>query len=383
MAVQLRFNKNGKFKIMLMGDPHESCSVGKVNVQKTKDFLVFMNMALDEIEPDLVVFMGDNVKADNMGCLNDKIAEITKPIRSRNIPLAVVIGNHDLEAEVNDIYSHFSVYKKYERSVIPDFKYLSPRGDYNAVIKSSVGNKDAFNLWLMYSGNHAPSGYNSYYDFVRDEQIKWYEQTEAQLKKSNNGKTVPAMLFQHIPVPEEYRLLKEVSPLRMCVDAVKGLNGYKSKYFVLDKSTGVKGYMGEAPCPPDYNNGQFESWRKTGDIKAAFFGHDHMNDFIGKVDGITLAQCKLSGFHPYGDGLGQAVRVVELDEKHPEDFRTYMCRYRDIVGNFCQSIHGETRIMQDRVSTRFEAAVKTAAVLSTAGALALSAFKIHKKVGKK
>ena len=85
----------------------------------------------------------------------------------------------------------------------------------------------------------------------------------------------------------------------MAFDGVYGQNGHKGRFYTLDKKTGVKGYMGEAPCPPDHNGGEVDSWLKTGDIFAAFFGHDHMNDFVGEVDGILLGQTKCSGFHIY------------------------------------------------------------------------------------
>lgn len=381
MACDLKFNSNGKFKIMLLGDPHEAYSLNKNMRKKTKDFLIFLNMALDELEPDLVVYMGDNTSADNTGNLRDKIEEITKPVRMRKIPIAVILGNHDLESEVSDLDTHYSIYREYVNSVIPSNNSLSCRGDYNVVIKSFDGNKDVFNLWFMYSGNKAPEEYNSYYDFVRCEQIEWYEQNAEALKLKNSGKTVPAMLFQHIPVPEEYKLLTEVHPYRKYFDAVAGLHSKKGRYYVLNRSTGVQGYLGEAPCPPDINNGQFASWKKTGDIVAAFFGHDHMNDFIGTVDGITLAQCKTSGFRCYGDGLRQAVRIIELDEKYPTDFNTYMCSYRDIVGNYSQSVHGETRIMPDRVSTCFERSLKTVAGAAAVGIVIKSVSKIIKKAG--
>ena len=39
----------------------------------------------------------------------------------------------------------------------------------------------------------------------------------------------------------------------------------KGKFYTLNK-TNACGYMGEAPCTPSYNNGQFNSWKKIGDV---------------------------------------------------------------------------------------------------------------------
>ena len=163
--------------------------------------------------------------------------------------------------------------------------------------------------------------YNSRYAFVRTEQLDWYREKEKEIREKNGG-TVPAILFQHIPVPEEYRLLRRRSLLSMLYDGVEGQDNRKGAYYTLDKASRAEGYLGESPCAPDYNNGQFAAWKETGDIFAAFFGHDHMNDFVGMTDGIILGQCKTAGFHVYGDGLMQGVRVLDLDDRCPRKMKS-------------------------------------------------------------
>ena len=64
--------------------------------------------------------------------------------------------------------------------------------------------------------------------------------------------------------------------------------------------------LGEGPCPPDVNNGQFTSWVKTGDVIGAVFGHDHINDFVGDVDGIKLIQTRERAFRPTVTALTEA-----------------------------------------------------------------------------
>ena len=372
MPATLQFNKNGKFRIMLMGDPHERFDPAKGLDKRTKDFLVLENMALDELQPDLAVYMGDNTHADTVEGLRASVERITRPITSRNIPLGIIFGNHDFEAKVSDPWEYINAYRAYENTLFPaEDDALSERYDYHAVIKSSDGSRDAFNLWFMYSGNRASDEYASKYDFVRPEQIAWYEKEAAALKEKNGG-AVPAILFQHIPVPEEYELFDEVPAWRLPFDAIHGQDERSNKYYKLKK--GVSGFAGEAPCAPSVNSGQFDSWLKTGDVKAAFFGHDHMNDFVGEVRGITLGQCKLAGFHPYGDGTRQGVRVIDIDESAPERFITYMAYYRDLVGDRCQSITGPERLMHDRTGMTVEAVLKTAGAAACAVAVGAAGY---------
>lgn len=181
---------------------------------------------------------------------------------------------------------------------------------------------------------------------------------------------MPSLVFQHIPVCEEYLLLKEstvLNPYR-----VKGYGHLSDRYYV--KNDGCDGYLGEGPCTPDKNNGQFKSWIKQGDVIGAFFGHDHLNDFVGSVHGIVLGQTKCSGFHIYGDGLMQGVRMITLKENDPWSFETEMVRYRDFFGTKCNSIKGYM-LLPDRWHTNFETTLKVlgaaAAVTAvTAGAVA-------------
>lgn len=381
MKENLKF-KNGKFKIMLVGDPHEKAADETPRERAIlNDYLRLQNTALDKIQPDLVVFMGDNAGGDTIEDLQKAIRRIVSPIKERNIPLAVVFGNHDLEKKINDPQDHIDTYNEYENSRFTNASpFVSYRGDYNLYVYDEENNKPIYNLWFMYSGNRAPKEYHSKYDFVRPEQIEWYEESCQKIAEENGGEVLPALLFQHIPVPEEYRLLKEVGPCSLLFDGVPGLNGKHGKYFVLDrKNTDVMGYMGEAPCPPDYNSGQFDSWKNMGDIKGAFFGHDHMNDFVGTVDGIALGQVKLSGFRQYGDGLMQGVRVIELDSSDLSSFDTYMRYYRDMIGSDCESIHGSLKWLSDRQSVKLETSLKVLGV----GAAVAAPFVLYKKLRKR
>ena len=226
------------------------------------------------------------------------------------------------------------------------------------------------NLWFINSGSAAAPEYHSKYDFVKPEQIAWYE------SRAKETGSLPALLFQHIPVPEEFELFHTVPFWRVVTDAVQGQDERRGTFWALNE--GALGYAGEAPCAPSYNSGQFVSWKKTGDVMAAFFGHDHMNDFSGYVDGILLAQCQTSGFQPYGDGIRQAVRVVDLDEKDPKSFQTFLVRYRELCGTHPRSIQGPFRLLHDRQSMALEFGMKLAACLAGAAALSVGCAKIIK-----
>ncbi|KAF3785051.1 hypothetical protein EJ110_NYTH29065 [Nymphaea thermarum] len=59
----------------------------------------------------------------------------------------------------------------------------------------------------------------------------------------------------------------------------------------------------------------------AGDVKAVFTGHDHVNDFCGKLSEINLCYAGGFGYHAYGKaGWSRRARVVlaslEKDESN-------------------------------------------------------------------
>ena len=97
----LRF-KNGKFKIMLIGDLHESYDLTSDNAaNKAEDMNALLTKAVEQLNPDLVVYLGDNAGADNEMQMRSVISRILYPVSVKDIPFAVVFGNHDREHPVS------------------------------------------------------------------------------------------------------------------------------------------------------------------------------------------------------------------------------------------------------------------------------------------
>ncbi len=346
--------KNGKFKIMLLGDLHESYneknSEGKI---KSADMSKLMTKAINELQPDLVVLLGDNAKAPDETKMRSVISRITYPMSSNDVPLAIVFGNHDRECEVS-LERQLEIFAQenelfYTYDADPN---LTGCGNCNIIVKDSAGEKDTLNLWLVDSNNLADDRSVSYYDWVHDDQIKWYKETAQKIKEQNGGKTIPALWFMHIPVCEEYELLRKAK-LYELPDSVKGHRDWSKNHYVL--AEGVEGYLGEGPCCSCINSGVFDAWKETGDVMGAFFGHDHMNDFAGYHDGILLAQCKTAGFKVYTDGCRAGVRLVTLDENNIDDIQTRMYYFKQF-GLKSDSLGPVERNFTDRQVIKFKAA---------------------------
>ncbi len=371
----LKFN-NGKFKIMLAGDIHESYTQrGDKDQKKTEDSTALLLKAVEELKPDLIIYLGDIGKADDEEKMRPLISRVIYPASKYNIPLAIVFGNHDRECELpleRQLELYIQEYDNfYTYDAVPE---LTGCGNCNVLVKDSAGKKNILNLWFMDSNNLCENRNLSYYDWVHEDQINWYKETAAEIKRKNRGKTIPALWFMHIPVPEEYELLREAK-LHEIPDSVRGHHFRDEIHYVLKDN--VEGYLGEGPACADVNSGVFDAWKEVGDVKGAFFGHDHMNDFAGYYDGILLAQNKTAGFKPYTDGCRSGVRLITLDENNVEDIKTEMYHFKQF-GLKSKSLGPVQRNFSDRQVMKIKAASWIAGGTAAAVATAVTAKKLKK-----
>ncbi len=365
--MKLKFN-DGKFKILLFGDIHENSDYE--GNPRFKDMHKLMNAALDEYKPDLCVLLGDNcygavLRDDGIEKFNKMATDLIEPITRRNIPVAVIMGNHEHDHGIDDeiVAAYNSIEGCIMRNDAPP--EITGAANFKELIYSSDGETPLFCLWFIDSNNLCEDRSLSNYDFVHTDQIEWFEEESAKLKELNGGKPMPSFIFQHIPVPEEYELLRKPRFWELPV-SVAGHNSRKNKRYVGKK--GVEGYVGEGPCAPDYNNGQFASWKKVGGVLGAFFGHDHLNDFSGFVDGIFMAQHKTAGFRAYTDGCRSCVRLVTIDENNPEKFEHELKHFKEF-GLKCECLGPVFKRITDRQSFFLHLGAKVAGVIAGAAAL--------------
>ncbi len=373
----LKFN-NGKFTIMSLGDLHDRfLSEHPERRKKREDMHNLVKMGILAFKPDLIVLMGDTLMDEDytpdFSVFKREIREVLKPILDSGIPFCYVLGNHEHDMHQEDLI--VNAYSEIETCVGKNDP-SAPRGNFNCnvLVKNSAGTEDILNLWFIDSNNICEDQELSAYDWVHKDQIEWYEEKVQKIKDEHGGRTIPAISFQHIPVPEEYELLRAAKPYELPV-SVTGHHKLKKNHYVL--KDGVDGYLGEGPCVPMVNEGQFESWKKMGDVKAAFFGHDHLNDFTGKVDGIVLGQNKTSGFGCYTDGCRSLVRITTVNEDNPEEITSKVYHFKEL-GLKPTCLGPIESWISDRQSINLHKAAYAAAGVAGAAALGVIINKLFK-----
>ena len=183
-----------------------------------------------------------------------------------------------------------------------------------------------FNLYLFDSGTDAKGGG---YEAFDKNIIEWYKKTRDELKEKN-GNFVPSIVFQHIPLPEYYNVLKQVKKNEK--GAIQAFRTHKNEFYKLGDTCRKGDMLEEPPSIPDINNGEFDAISEKGDVLAVFVGHDHKNSFVGRYKNVDLGFTQSSGFNVYGNRTKRGVRCFVLDESKPNSYETYTRTYEELVG---------------------------------------------------
>lgn len=322
----LRFNSDHKFKIMQIADTQEIPAV-------SPDTLSLINNALDREKPDLVIFTGDQIKGyskkfkKDPAIIEGTIDTLVEPIAKRNIPFMVTYGNHDAQCGV-DNRGQYKFYAKYDNFISGDLRNADDVGTADIQIYSSTEDKPVFELYIIDPHGKAKDGAG--YAPVDKKQIEWYVSRREQLK-AENGDYLPSLVFQHIPVPEFFDVIKKVP--KGTKGAVPAYGEHENEYFVLnDETIAEGGFMLESPASPDANTGEFEAMSEKGDVLGIYVGHDHNNSFVVKYKGVDLGYTQGAGFNVYGPGENRGVRIFELDETAPREYKTYTATFKELCG---------------------------------------------------
>lgn len=314
----LQFNEDGTFKIMQVADLQDKYPM-KLAAKE------LLRAEIEQLQPDLIVLTGDNIGASTNVKLTAKLAinEFMSIFEEYGVPVAMTYGNHDDEKTTATKSYQLSVYESYDCFIGcagEDFGNSTLCTYYIPIYSSADADKQVFNVWITDSGTYNNENDLGGYGCVTKEQIEWYKAASEKLE-AENGAKIPSVMFQHIIIPEIYDALTEVE------EGTPGAVSRDGKYYVLPEN--ATGFLNEAPCPPNYSNGQFDAVVERGDVIGMFFGHDHINSFQLNYNGIGLVNTQCGGFRSYNNEL-VGCRLIAINEDDPWTFETQAYSYFDI-----------------------------------------------------
>ncbi len=323
----LQFDADGKFTVMQLTDTQCNTSVdSRITNVITK--------SIARYSPDLIVFTGDNHSGMiSKNTAQSHIRKLLDPIIAANVKFAVTFGNHDndsipLIANPGTLTEQYDYFKSYGGNSFIDHDVAALDGVGSGVIpiyaNGQTSGAPAYQVYLMDSNDNASSGS---YDCPYTSQVDYY------IQRSLEYPDVPSLWFMHIIVPDIYTRT-------MTVDS-SGITGQSSpfssnKYILTPSminwdrcsSTSVGDIYKEGPCPANlsvYESSAhrssaqygsktlYESWASYGNLKGAYFGHDHKNEFtMTTADGIDLGYGESTGLTMAYNDDNPGVSVYEL-----------------------------------------------------------------------
>ena len=319
-AGTLSFSDNGEFRVLIVADPQDTESPQQAMV-------TLLNACLDEGRPDLVVFLGDMIHGnaiDGEENVRKAIDVIVSPVAERGIPFALVFGNHDDQCGVTK-EEQLAIYQSYPGCLAVEGEEMPGCGNYYILIDNPVQPQSPLVLWLVDSGTYAEPGRGTY-GYVTEEQNEWMIRTAEKI--SGRYGSPASYVFQHIPVPQVYDMLREVPFGTGGAVTCYGPNLWK--WYVADPGYIWDGELGEGPCSSEYDSGEFDAFKTMG-VRAAFFGHDHLNSYCGTLEGIDLIATPGLGFYLYGRGDEHGARLLTFHADKLPEWKSGMLYYRDVV----------------------------------------------------
>lgn len=277
VAIALDIGKE-TVKILQMTDLH----YGEGEVQDRLNTAIQENLLKWE-KPDLVVITGDMVSGyawpGTKGWYLSYYSQYIAPMEKYNTPWALVLGNHDIEADITaeEIMAHDR--KHFLSLASKSISSLSHSANYYVPI-SHKGELSLI-LWAVNTGNrnHLEFGW----DRIHEDQLEWIKSTQQAMTLASS-KAIPGMIFVHIPPPE-----------------------------FMDLWDSALGHRYEnVACPGNHTRYVLGA---LNDIIAIAAGHDHYNDFEGIIGNYSLYYGRKTGYagngpEPY---FNKGARVFEYN----------------------------------------------------------------------
>jgi hypothetical protein len=276
---ELKYNKDGKFKIVQFTDIHY-----KVGNETSAQSLELIDMILKREKPDLVVVTGDIVYARPA---LEGMRIVTEQIAKHKVPFVITFGNHDREFEATNT-ELYDLVRTIPYNYLPERPADVASPDYVLEVKASKSDEVANILYFLDSQSYDRK--IKQYEWIKPEQIDWYRKTSAEYTVKNGGTPYNALAFFHIPLPE----FREAT---------------------RDENVALVGIRKEAVCPPEHNSGMFQAVLDCKDVMGIFNGHEHDNDFSVYYKGVLMAYGRFGGgTKTVYNNLPAGARIIEMHE---------------------------------------------------------------------
>ena len=274
--MELNKRKGKDFRILQLTDLH----IGGGFLSKKSDALVLecARILVKALKPDFIAVTGDALYPFPLrsGTFNNMLSAVifADLMEEAGVPWGFCFGNHDCEKSAACTKDRIADY--FTSKIHCLFKKGTAKtgiGNYMIPLKNADGSLNTA-LFFLDSNMYVRGLPTLNYDIIHEDQTEWYAKTVLELS-ALEGRTVPSLMFFHIPLIEfreafnEYRLNPKHKDVKYHFGEVleKNQRIYSSKL----------------------KSGLFDKILELGSTKGIFVGHDHLNNISLTYKGVRMA----------------------------------------------------------------------------------------------
>ena len=303
----LRWDRTEDFKILQLGDIHLS------QADVYDEHLAVIEKTIQKADPDFIALTGD--------CFTfaDKhtVKQLFDFIESHNIYWTFIFGNHDDQGYYSDTYiQRLCASSKYQHCRFVNLEHDDVEGRSNFVInlrKGTDNTKAEYQLYFLDSHNYNFDTLE--YDYIKEDQIDWYERMVNYTKNNyGGGNIVKSSMYMHIGFPEFTKIWDQ------------------SKSAEEQENAPIIGDMEEWHGSPSSDKGLFNKIKKLGSTQSVSCSHDHANDSVIKYEDVYLCYGVHSTNRIYNDEEGKKLGGQVISINHDDlslSFKNYYANYEN------------------------------------------------------
>ena len=307
--IKLKNNSDKDFCLLNLTDPQLKIEEWDDDNQTGKILKKTVETLIERVSPDLITLSGDLSYADDF----ESYKKFADYFDSFKIPWTCCFGNHDNQDGDEPMQKVIDEYMKHEFFVFE--KCDSSLGNSNCVILIEKNGKNAEGVILMdthdrvyYKENDC--GINQAWGYLTFAQLEWYKDKVSELKEIGCNDTT---LITHIPI-NAYLDVAKAAFKNPKPDKSISLNdsygteiwneGYEDSYGVLHEP--ISAY------PED--EGAFSLICELGSTKNIICGHNHVNNWVVKYNGVRFIFGTKTGSGSYWEPDINGGTVLNISE---------------------------------------------------------------------
>lgn len=307
--IKITNNKKGDFRLLNLTDPQLKIEEWEEDNQAGKIFKKTVETLINRVSPDLITLSGDLSYAEDF----DSYKKFADYFDSFKIPWTCCFGNHDNQDGDEPVQKIIDEYMKHEFFTFE--KCDSSLGNSNCIVLIEKNGKNAAGVILMdthdrvyYKENSC--GINEAWGYLTPEQLDWYSDRIFELKNIGCNDTI---LITHIPINAYMSAAKAAFKNPVPDKSIKLKDSYSADIWNegYEDSYGV--FHEPISAYPE-DEGAFDLILKLGSTKNIVCGHNHVNNWVVKYNGVRFIFGTKTGNGSYWEPEINGGTVLSINE---------------------------------------------------------------------